>query len=433
MIMTVRAHFVEWKNQVCNLFRERNLIRQDWIVASAILVVATLFFTWRLYEFISLNPVDNSVFGADTAENYGMISTHRYGGLGPSKHPAAIGWTLMVIAPLQFLGVPPPVAISIGFALAVGIGLAALFLTLRLRGLTAGPAVSLVALGAMSYAFVTIASVVDTYSLTVAAVCVALLIITIVGQISIGWVSGALAGAAVAGAALFNLPAAAYAVASWGTWLDKSRGSDPRGATRLAAISIGAALAVTAVPVLLVSAWIGFGVQTGLLERYASISHFFDGKTLADTIATIFAFAHVAPESTLFCRYLWNELPQYAASPLRGLAMLGWLALIVSGIVTGLRSIVWRGTVVSMVAIIGAIVAFYVYFAPQAMQLYAGQWMPATILLIAPLLAAKPKLWPAVAAFALLNAALNGPPLLNSQVWTFDALCPADRAVNGGL
>ena len=405
--------------------------RSDLLAALLIGLAISVFFAWRILSSIAAGTVDNAVFGADHAENLRALGDHRPWGLGYAKHLAAVIWAAATILPVQLLGVPTGLASAISFAVALGGGQGAQFLALRYLGAPRKGAIALTLLSLSAYSYSTAGSVLDIYALTVAAVQGGiLLMLWLPGPVLARLGNPVAAGLAAAAAALVNIPAAAYALvtsqllAKHDRWLARVRAMVIAG---LCAAAIGA------IPLA------GLGLTTGAGERqaaavqqWASIDHFSDPVILSDYGATLAAFSLVSPTAQVQCRYLAPQMADYVADPLRLLALAGWWLLLGTGIAIGLRSS-GRWLVGSALLASMGIALFYVYFAPQAAQLFAVQLLPAQILVILPVIQRWKHAWLPVGAVAMLAAIVNWPALANSPVNDFAAMCPPELAVNGGL
>lgn len=400
----------------------------DGLIAALIGVLTASFFISRILASIAAGTVDNGVFGADHAENLRALADGRVWGLGYAKHFGTTVWAGLTVLPLRAIGLSTPLAAAISFGGALGLGHAAQYLGLRLLGVARAGSAALVLLALAAFSFSTAGSVVDIYGLSVASSFVALYV---AARFAHAYQPTYVAGIAAGITALFNSPTAAYAMTtSQMAALPRDLRQSLMAALRASIIGVGFAAAPL----------VGFGLttragtqQAEAVREWASIGHFFDPAILSDYLATLTAFVFVAPGQVVQCRYLAADLAAYLVDPVRGLVLAGWWALILGGIAVGLAAPGWRKLTLGALSTTLAIALFYTYFAPQAAQLFAVQLLPATILLIAPLLVRYRRIWVAALLVAAGSAVLNWPALSNSPVDDFAEMCPAHLTVNGAL
>ena len=351
--------------------------RIDRLIAIAIGLCVALFFAQRIGLAVARSTADNAVFGADHAENLRALAAHRYWALGYAKHSAAVVWALLTIVPAALLRIDSATAAIGSFALALGIGHAAQYLYLRLTGVARLGSAALVLLTVSAYHYVTAASVIDIYGLTVAAIFVGLFLAR---RYAAG--SPIIAGLCAAGAGLVNIPSAAYAIAFA---QERAQGFTQRTRWVSAAIASAVAVTVSAVPLGGFALFTRAGAtQRAIVEQWASFAHFIDRVILSDFATTLFATMLISPWPTLHCRYVVADWAGYFADPLRLAALLGWWLLIGAGVMVGLRRADTRAATLATMLSAAGITAFYIYFAPQAFELTSVQLQPAIMLLIVP-------------------------------------------------
>ena len=403
--------------------------RRDAVVAGVLVVVVLIVFGTRLHHTIVAGVVDNVVFGADPGARLQALATARYWRMGYELHPLACLWTLLTAGPLRLAGMPTADAAAFSLALALGAGAAALFGALRLGGTPRRGAVAVIALILASFSVSTGFSVVDTYAISFAAVSGAVFTVMAIPQ---RWPITSyrailLAGIALAMPAAANLPTAAHAAVFAGIVWDRTHRWRPT----LAAGGAAAAIAGGAAAAWLLVTRLVFHYDSGrVIDAYASWSHF-TGPELLDGLAGLFGFALVSPPGDLRCRYLAETLAGYGGG--RAMLLGGWWLAIGAGLWASARDREHRGLVLAASIAAAAMLAFYLYFAPQVMLLYAPQFMPALALLLAAPVRRHPGAWLPLAVLAAATAAVNAPVLWTVDLTDFAASCPPALQVNGAL
>jgi hypothetical protein len=398
----------------------------------ALLLVAWAYFAWRIHASIAAGIVDNAVLGADAAEIFRALQDGRYHGLSLTKHPLAVIWAALTIAPQRLLGIDTIVAASLSFGLAAALipTLTVLLVRLWRGGWLA--AVAVAALATSGFATLTIISVVESYGITLAMIPATLIAQTlIVRHLPNYWSAGACAGIAAVFAAWANLPLAALVLAYPALQLAEGR-DDVRSARSLLLPLAVAGLGAVA-PTIALGLLIGFGLQQSTIDQWTSLSHFTDRAILTDYFASALAFGAVSPDTAMQCRYPAAAMATLLSDPLRLVALVFFWLLIVGGVAIGLRDPARRPVTAALLITIAIWLIFFLWFAPFAALLFAGQWWMLLALLALPLLARSRSAAYFSIMLALLLALLNAPILPNSPIDDFAASCPPELQVNGGI
>ncbi len=232
-------------------------------------------------------------------------------------------------------------------------------------------------------------------------------------------------------AAWANLPLAALVLAYPALLLTEGRGIASLRASLFVPLLVAALGAIA--PTIALGMFVGFGQQQSTIDQWTSLSHFSDAAVLTDYFASTLAFGAVSPDMAMQCRYPAAAFATIAADPLRLAALAGLWLLIIGGATTGLRDPARRAVTAALIAIVAIWLIFFLWFAPFAALLFAGQWWLLLALLTLPLLArARLAAMIALAVSALLLW-LNAPALTISPIDDFAASCPAELQVNGGI
>ena len=115
------------------------------------------------------------------------------------------------------------------------------------------------------------------------------------------------------------------------------------------------------------------------------------------------------------------------------MALAGLWLLIIGGAVAGLLDPARRTATVALIAIIATWLIFFLWFAPFAALLFAGQWWVLLALLTLPLLARSRPVAAIALAISALLVLMNAAVLTTSPIDDFAASCPVTLQVNGGI
>lgn len=397
-----------------------------------LLLVAWAYFAWRIHASIAAGIVDNAVLGADAGEIFRALQDGRYHGLSLTKHPLAVIWAALTIAPQRLIGFDAALAVSLSFGLAAAMlpTLTVLLVRLWRGGWLAGMAVA--ALATAGFATLTVLSIVESYGVSLAMIPATLIGLTLIARhLPDGWFAGGCAGTIAALAAWANLPLAALVLA----YPALRRGEGRRVATFQTSLLIPLVVAGfgAIAPTIALGLLIGFGQQQSTIDQWTSLSHFIDPAIVGDYLASALAFGAVSPDLAMQCRYPAVALATLWADPLRLIALAGLWLLIVGAVTSGLRHPAHRATTVALTGIVAVWLLFFLWFAPFAALLFAGQWWVVLAMVTLPLVARSTVLAAAVLALAALLALLNAPPLSTSPIDDFAASCSVELQVNGGI
>lgn len=402
-----------------------------WLILG-LLLVGWAFFAMRIHASIAAGIVDNAVLGADAAEILRALQDGRYHGLSLTKHPLAVVWAALTIGPLRLIGVDTAIAVSLSFGLAgamvpmLAVVLARLWRAPRL------PALAAAALATATFSTITVLSIVESYAVTLAMIPASLIMMTLVAcHLPDGWFAGICAGGCAAMAAWANLPLAALVLAY--PALRRVEGKEPSSLFHCWLLPLAVAGASAIAPTIALGLVIGFGQQQSTISQWTSLSHFGDPAILADYLASALALGAVSPNMAIQCRYPADALATLVADPLRLAALAGIWFLVAGGVAVALRDTVARPIAVGLMAIIAAWLLFFLWFAPFAALLFAGQWWFVLALLTLPLLIRSRIAALAALAVAMLLMAVNTSPLMDSPIDDFAASCPQALQVNGGI
>lgn len=398
----------------------------------ALLLVAWAFFAWRIHASIAAGIVDNAVLGADAGEIFRALQDGRYHGLSLTKHPLAVIWAAVTIAPLRLIGIDAALATSLSFGFA---GALVPVLTLALARLWHSgwfASLAVAALATSGFATLTLLSIVESYAVTLAMIPATLIALTLIARrLPDGWFAGGCAGVATAIAAWANLPLAALVLAYPALRLSEGRGIASLSASFIIPLTVAALGALA--PTIALGMLIGFGQQQSTISQWTSLSHFTDGAIISDYLASTLAFGAVSPDLAMQCRYPAAALATLWADPLRLIALASVWLLIVGGAVTGLRDPARRLGTVALIAIVATWLIFFLWFAPFAALLFAGQWWVLLAVLTLPLLARSRLAAVIGLSLSALLIGLSAPVLTMSRIGDFAASCPAALQVNGGI
>lgn len=398
----------------------------------ALLLLAWAYFAWRIHASIGAGIVDNAVLGADAGEIFRALQDGRYHGLSLTKHPLAVIWAAVTIAPLRLIGMGTALATSLSFGLAGAMVpvLTAMLARLWHSGWLAALAVA--ALATSAFATLTLLSIVESYSVTLAMIPATLIALTLIARhLPDRWFAGGCAGLAAATAAWANLPLAALVLAYPVLRLSEGR-TTASFRTSLFLPLVVATLGAVA-PTIALGLLIGFGQQQSTINQWTSLSHFTDGVIISDYLASTLALGAVSPDLAMQCRYPASALATLWADPLRLVALAGLWLLIIGGAVAGLLDPARRTATAALIAIIATWLIFFLWFAPFAALLFAGQWWVLLALLTLPLLARSRPVAAIALAISALLVLMNAPILTTSPIDNFAASCPATLQVNGGI
>ncbi len=372
------------------------------------------------------------MLGADAGEILRALEIGHYHGLSIIKHPLAVIWAAVTIAPMRLIGVDTAIAASLSFGLA---GALVPVLTAILARLWHGPwlaALAIAALATSGFATLTVLSIVESYAVTLAMIPATLIALTLIARhLPDGWFAGGCAGLAAAVAAWANLPLAALILAYPALRRSEGRGIVSFRGSFIVPLIVAALSAIA--PTIALGLLIGFDRQQSTISQWTSLSHFTDGAMLADFAASALAFGAVSPDLPMQCRYPATALATLWADPLRLVALAGLWLLTLGGATNGLRDPARRPVTAALIGIIAVWLVFFLWFAPVAALLFAGQWWVLLAVLTLPLVSRSRLLSVAALGVALLLALLNAPILSGSPIDDFAASCPAALQVNGGI
>lgn len=398
----------------------------------ALLLVAWAYFAWRIHASIAAGIVDNSVLGADAAEILRALQDGRYHGLSLTKHPLAVVWAAFTIAPMRLAGVDTPLAASLSFGLAGAMVPTLTFLLARLWHAPRVASLAAALLATTTFSALTVLSIVESYAVTLSAMPAALIAMTwLARHLPDGWFAGVAAGVCAAIAAWANLPLAALVLAYPALRLVEGRGIASLMRSGMVPFAVAGAGAIA--PTIALGLLIGFGQQQSTISQWTSLSHFTDATILADYAVSVFALGAVAPDMAVQCRYPAEALASLLADPLRLAALAGIWMLVAGGVIGAVRNPAARPLAIGLIAIIATMLLFFLWFAPFAALLFAGQWWFLLVLLALPLLAASRIAAAAGLVVAALCLTVNAPVLANSPIDDFAASCPQEMQVNGGI
>ncbi len=411
---------------------ERRGGRSSSLAYFALLLIVWAFFAWRIHASIANGIVDNAVLGADAGEIFRAVEEGHYHGLSLIKHPLAVIWAAVTIAPLRLIGVDAALASSLSFGLAGALVPTLSMVLARLWHAGWLAALAVAALATSGFAALTVLSIVESYAVTLAMIPAMLIALTLIGRhLPDGWFAGGCAGVAAAIAAWANLPLAALALAYPALRRSEGRGIASFQASVIIPLVVAALGAIA--PAIALGLMIGFGQQQSTIDQWTSLSHFTDATILADYLASTLALGAVAPDLAMQCRYPAVALTTLWADPLRMVALAGLWLLIIGGAATGLRDPARRTVTAALIAIVAIWLIFFLWFAPFAALLFAGQWWVLLALLTLPLLIRSRAAAIMGLALSTLLVLLNAPVQMASPIDDFAASCPVALQVNGGI
>lgn len=398
----------------------------------ALLLTFWAFFAWRIHASIAAGIADNAVLGADAAEILRAIDRGDYHGLSVIKHPLVVIWAAVTIAPLRLVGMDAAMATSLSFGFAGALVPLGTAMLARLWHAGWLAALAVAALATTGFATLTVLSIVESYAVTLAMIPATLIGLTLIARhLPDGWFAGVCAGLAAAIAAWANLPLAALVLAYPALRATQGRGKTGLRDTALVPLLVAGAGAIA--PTILLALLIGFDRQQSTISQWTSFSHFTDPAILSDYLASALAFGTVSPDLAMQCRYPAAALVTLWADPLRLVVLAGLWLLIAAGTISGLRRSDTRFITLALVGIVAVWLLFFLWFAPVAALLFAGQWWVLLPLLCLPLLSKSRTLSAVALGLAIVMGTLNAAPLQDSPISDFAASCPAELQVNGGI
>ncbi|WP_338424611.1 hypothetical protein [Sphingopyxis kveilinensis] len=355
--------------------------------------------------------VNNCIFGADTVTYFNALGKGSYLAFRVHKHAAAVVAIAAIAKPLTTMGVEPLVAGL--FALAVIQGSAALLIFALLRrhfGDT--PAATILTMFVFaSFGTATLSGIAETYGVTMACIALACLLFGEIAPLARRWPLRAAiaAGATAAMPALANAPAAIFVVVYYAFVMRYLR-NRPH-SEKFIQLFVPAALAISLsiLPALVAEGAQGSHWQVNYLNRYANWTNFTDPKILADYAVSVLIFSWVGPLDWLQCRYLLSDLVTLMAHPLRFIALLATITVLVGGLYRAFSSAM-RGVSIATLCVASVLALFYLYFNPDEALLYSPQWILALVLAAAPGIAdSRAHVAAAAVATSLLLAVNVGP------------------------
>lgn len=329
-------------------------------------LVVFAFFLWRILFSFDHILLDNVVFGADHAENLRSVAFDDSGALRPEKHELAVVWFFALVRSIA-LFLPPLLSAKLVFALTAALAGVSLLVLLRRFGVERLNAICAALFVLSSFAVITIFSLAETYALTCTMISLSIIAFLEMGKHAedAPWKYGALAGLAAGLAGLANSPALAVIL----VYPILRRGPKLLPDVIVPILVAGLLTVAVSIVQLRVVEW-----QLSYLDRYASWSNFGDTRIVLDYLASVFLFAWTAPVDMVKTSYESADLESLLTSPLRLAALALSVATVVAGVVTAIR-FEQRGAATALLASVGPLLLFYLYFNPQEAMLYASQWV----------------------------------------------------------
>ncbi|WP_170367212.1 hypothetical protein [Ruegeria arenilitoris] len=373
---------------------------------------------------------DDCILASDPGRySHGLFQGH-YLAFHLARHPLVVMLNAAIAEPLTWLGIRQPVAISISLAFwaAMSSVTIALFLLRQHLSLSVSILATLAVL--LTFGTVTTLSVVETYSVSLWAIAMSLLIMAEMARHCAKYpaltsVIAGLAGGVLAGWS--HLPAAAFSLVYAGfAWASLNGGVGRKLTFGVAVPSVIAVTCMMAPVVFLGIVLDGdpFMEPTEMVGRYADAANFTNPEIIKDYVAGFFLFSWVAPAETVQCRFLLDRLWEILRDPSR--LALTILATILIGwaIVSGTRTPGRAPLVLAVWTLVGTFFVFYLFFNPLEVLLYSSHWTTAIILGSVILLREKPGLVLLLSGIVALSLYVNVSPLADPASFDPAQCCP---------
>ena len=377
--------------------------RLDWLIAATIAVAA-----FALFHLVVARTSQASVdmfFGSDAVSNFRQAQLGKYGVFGTYKHlPAVLAYAGLVEL-LKALGTDAAAAVLAAAAALSALACAVVYGTLRHFGASAIVAVALTLFFAASNSVLTIFGVVETYGLTCIAIAGGLVAIDRACALIAArpTTSVVLAGLAAGFAGLCNAPAGAIIV----VYLLRVLQPEARHSLAVRAVHGAAALALAlacSAGVYTAIRWerfSGYLVQYG--ERYTSLANLLDPLQILNVAAGALLFAFVSPLERQQEWYTYEDLARFWNAG-ENLAVLVAALLLVGLAMVMIRRTAREDLVREIAACLLVMLAFYTFFNPAEILLYASQTTLLVVVLMGHGFRRAP--WTALPTFAVAGAML---------------------------
>lgn len=327
--------------------------------------------------------VDNTFFGADAVENFDALQVRFYRTLGLNKHAIAVAVYAILIEGLRAVGFTPATAVIAATAGLSATSTVVVYLVLRSLGTALLLSLSLVAFYVAGNGVLTMFGIVETYALTIGAMAIGISAAKVAGDLypSRPYAAALLAGLAAGAAALCNPPAGAviliFAVIVMLTL------STPL-VTRIRTVALASLITLLSGGVVLgILRWNSFSTFVSeYSQKYTSLSHFVEGEKIAGLLASVFAFAFVAPFDHPTPAHTAGDLALLFQSVPRAGALLVTLALMVGAAIILVRQ-PDRRMAAGLVVAFASMLIFYIYFNPMEAMLYVSQTSLIMLVLLA--------------------------------------------------
>jgi hypothetical protein len=399
------------------------LSRNDiWVACGLALALAVLSFI-RIEATHAASLVNNCIFGADTVSFWRWLEKGNYLAFVVHKHTLAVILTAIIAQPLVWAGIETITAVTIALAAIWGAVAAVVYIYFRRAGLSplAACAMSLFAFSTLAIA--THGGIAETYGATLLMIGIACQLLPAIAKLADShvWGSAVLAGTIGAGLAIANAPSAAFIFVYFACLPLGKLGNfgASRAAITVAIPALFVSVAVFA-PAFVAEGADGARWHANYLARYARFENFIDPATLTDFFVSAFVFAFVAPLEHLQCRFVASDIVELISVPIRLVAYLVTISLVVLGIARAFRNS-RRREVMGMAGAIFAILVFYLYFNPDEALLYSPQWVLALLLVASPSFS-RAWLWAGIAA--VLCFSINLPALHDIRTFDPEVCCP---------
>ncbi len=402
--------------------------RTDIVAATALAIVVFVFSVWRIDATHAASLVNNCIFGADSMTFWRWLEEGNYLGLGVHKHSLAVVLVAILAQPLVWLGLSTLTAVTVALAAIWGAVAVVAFTYFRKAGSSLPAALAMAVLAMSTLGISAHMGIAETYGATLLAIGIACLLLPAIAKLAERHTisSAIIAGAIGAGLALANAPSTAFLLVYFACLPFALSGGQDRGKRLALCVAIPAIFVLVAVtaPALAAEGAAGASWHRDYLGRYSNASNFTNAMTVTNYLVSVFVFAFVGPFEFLQCRFLATDLVQFGAQPLRLIAYLTTISLVIFGTVRALLGARRRETVGLLGAIV-SILAFYLYFNPDEALLYSPQW------LLALFFAASPdfsRAWIWAGAAAALCMSVNLPTLHDPRTFDPEQCCPTPPA-----
>ena len=343
-----------------------------------LLAILTISFVWpRLNHFIEVIGINNCVFGGDAVQYLTGARAGEFAAIDPRRHFLALVAVSGLSGIGHILGFSRDQSFLFAFAALDVVFVITIFaLFLRLGGNLA-LALAMTLWTASTNAILTQLSMPETYILTMTLMAgAALFAIASAPKIAGHPVrSGVLMGVAAGLCALANLPAATVSfIYAWLAWNELK---DRKPAQRfLLALALPCAVAgfIGLLPGLGGANADGPTYFSSFSNSWATFANFFKPHVLADYASISAFFAWASPYSEAMCRYIVQDLPELIKRTPANLAMAATAGLL-SYAILRLRRNPMRSILPGILAAIGTLLVFYIYFNPIEAILYSCQWV----------------------------------------------------------